>query len=111
MPASRRYHLAEAKERETLDKLLLDPGWLKAKLSATGNTHALVADYQQYGAGELQIFIGRTLRLTTGILARDPRQLMPQLLGRIMGCKGIGTTSFLKPCAASFRLPPSSQNV
>ncbi len=90
------HHLAEAKERDRLDKLLLDPGWLKAKLSATGSPQALVADYEQYGAGELQNFIGRTLRLTTAILARDPRQLMPQLLGRIMNCKGIGTTSFLE---------------
>ena len=26
------HHLADAQEREKLDKLLLDPGWLKAKL-------------------------------------------------------------------------------
>ena len=31
------HHLAEAGEREKLDALLLDPGWLKAKLDATGN--------------------------------------------------------------------------
>jgi hypothetical protein len=76
------YHLAEAMERERLDALLLDPGWLKEKLAATGNPHALVADYQQHGASELQNFIGRTLRLTTGICTRDQRQLIPQLLGR-----------------------------
>ena len=63
-----------------------------------------------YGVGELQNFIGRTLRLTTGILARDPRQLMPQLLGRIMNCKGVGTTGFLEAVRRHFRLPPSSQN-
>jgi hypothetical protein len=28
--------------------LLLDPGWLKAKLEATANTQALVAGYQLY---------------------------------------------------------------
>ena len=37
------HHLAEADEREKLDTLLLDPGWLKAKLAATGNPSALVA--------------------------------------------------------------------
>ena len=32
------HHLAEAKERDRLDTLLLDPGWLKAKLEATANS-------------------------------------------------------------------------
>ena len=32
------HHLAEASEREKLDALLLDPGWLKAKLEATGES-------------------------------------------------------------------------
>jgi APAF-1 helical domain len=99
-------HLAEAMERERLDALLLNPGWLKEKLAATGNPQALVADYQQHGAGELQNFIGRTLRLTAGICARDQRQLIPQLLGRIMSCKGIGTTDFLEAARRSFRLLP-----
>src|SRR5208283_2309353 len=90
------HHLAAAEERESLDELLLDPGWLKAKLSATGSPLALITDYEQHGAGELQNFIGRTLRLTAGILARDQRQLMPQLLGRIMNCRGAGTGGFLE---------------
>jgi APAF-1 helical domain/WD domain, G-beta repeat len=102
-PRTRRYfylylphHLAAAQEREKLDRLLLDPGWLKAKLLATSSPQALVADYEQHGVGELQTFIGRTLRLTTGILARDERQLIPQLLGRIMGCKAFGAAEFLE---------------
>src|SRR5271166_5780810 len=99
------HHLAEAKERDRLDMLLLDPGWLKAKLSTTGNSHALVADYERYGAGDLQNFIGRTLRLTAGILARDQRQLMPQLLGRIMNCKGVGTTAFLEAARSQISPP------
>jgi hypothetical protein len=98
------HHLAEAMERERLDALLLDPGWLKEKLAATGKPQALVTDYQQHGAGELQNLIGRTLRLTSGILVRDQRQLIPQLLGRIMGSKGIGTTDFLE--AARRHLSP-----
>src|SRR5271166_5473500 len=99
------HHLAEAKERDRLDMLLLDPCWLKAKLSTTGNSHALVADYERYGTGELQNFIGRTLRLTAGILARDQRQLMPQLLGRIMNCKGVGTTAFLEAARSQISPP------
>jgi len=76
------HHLRESGGRETLDALLLDPGWLRAKLEATGSPQALVADYEQHGHGQMQRLIGRTLRLTAGILARDERQLLPQLLGR-----------------------------
>ncbi len=89
------FHLAAAQERPKLDALLLDPSWLKAKLEATGSPAVLVADYDQHGVSELQNFIGRTLRLTTGICARDPRQLIPQLLGRMLSCKTIGAADFL----------------
>jgi WD40 repeat protein len=87
-------HLHEAGDRVALDAKLLDPGWLKAKLAATASPLGLVADYENFGHGEVQSLIGRTLRLTAGICARDPRQLMPQLLGRLMASK--------KPSAASF---------
>jgi hypothetical protein len=97
------YHLAEAGERETVDALLTGPRWLETKLATTG-PEALVADFERYGAGQLQTFIGQTLRLTTGILARDRRQLMPQLLGRVMGCKAGGAAEFLK--AARRQLSP-----
>jgi TIR domain/NB-ARC domain/APAF-1 helical domain len=53
------HHLAVAGERDRLDALLLDPGWLKEKLAATGTPQSLVADYQQHGSGELANFIGR----------------------------------------------------
>ena len=89
--ASRRYyflhrpaHLDAAGDRGALDAILQDPAWLKAKLEATGSPQALVADYDQFAQGELQDLIGRTLRLTSGICARDKRQLIPQLHGRLM---------------------------
>jgi hypothetical protein len=46
------YHLAEAKERERLDSLLLDPSWLAAKLAATATPVALIADYDRYAVSE-----------------------------------------------------------
>jgi hypothetical protein len=46
--------LAEANERQKLDSLLLDPSWLDAKLAATANTAALIADYDYYAVGESQ---------------------------------------------------------
>ncbi len=89
--ASRRYyfmqrpaHLDAAGDRAALDAILQDPAWLKAKLEATGGPLDLVADYDQFAQGELQDLIGRTLRLTSGICARDKRQLVPQLHGRLL---------------------------
>src|SRR5262245_9688545 len=46
-------HLAAAQDRDTLDRLLLDPGWLEAKLAVTSSPQGLVADYEQYGSGQL----------------------------------------------------------
>lgn len=89
-------HLAGADDRATLDQILLDPGWLQAKLTATKSPQALVADYEQHGITPMQNFIGRTLRLTSGICARDPRQLLPQLAGRLMSCDDPGAPRFLE---------------
>jgi WD40 repeat protein len=89
------HHLAEAGERNRLDALLLDPAWLMAKLAATGNPLGLVLDYQQYGAGEAQNLVGRTLRLINGILARDGRQLPLQLADRLARVETVGIPAFV----------------
>jgi WD40 repeat protein len=94
------HHLDEAGEREKLDALLLDPAWLKAKLDATRNPVALFLDYQQYGAGEAQSLVGRALRLIGGICARDPSQLLPQLIGRLTGCEAAPLPSFVETAGA-----------
>ena len=99
-------HLAEAGERRRLDALLTNPAWLKAKLEATGNPAAMVSDYEQYANSELQQYIGRTLRLTSGICARDRRQLIPQFLGRFSRGKAAKTRDFL--AAARGQLSPPS---
>ena len=94
------HHLAEAGEREKLDALLLDPAWLKAKLDATRNPLGLFLDYQQYGAGEAQSLIGRTLRLISGICARDPSQLLPQLIGRLAAFEAAPLPTFVETARA-----------
>jgi WD40 repeat protein len=90
------HHLAEAGEREKLDALLLDPGWLKAKLEGTHDPESLVADYQRFGAGEAHSLVGRTLRLITGVLTRDAHQLPAQLIGRLEGVEAVATTGFVQ---------------
>ena len=54
----------------------------------------------------MQSLIGRTLRLTAGICARDPRQLLPQLLGRLMACDATRPhRRFLQPRASALIRP------
>jgi hypothetical protein len=88
-------HLHEAGDLAALDARLLDPAWMQAKLAATASPLALVGDYEKFGHGQMQSLIGRTLRLTSGICARDPRQLMPQLLGRLMTATDPAAPAFL----------------
>ena len=99
-------HLAEAGKHERLDSLLLDPGWLKAKLDAIANPQALVEDYWRYGgAGEAQRLIGRALQLITGICARDGRQLLPQLIGRLAASESVAGSAFLESARRIVRRP------
>ncbi len=99
------YHLAAAQEREKLDALLLDPAWLKAKLEATGMPSALVSDYAEYGHSEAQKLVVQTLQLTAGICARDARQVLPQLLGRLFGFEAIAATDFLNKARRNLSPP------
>jgi hypothetical protein len=57
------------------------------------------------GVGELQNFIGRTLRLAAGICTRDQRQFIPQLLGRIMRGTSASTADFLKAAPEQLSTP------
>jgi hypothetical protein len=98
-------HLDEAGEREKLDALLLDPGWLQTKLAATGSPTALVVDYNQFGRSEMHSLICRTLLLTSGICARDQRQLLPQMLGRLMACTDPSAPAFLAKAKSLLWLP------
>ena len=90
-------HLHEAGEREVLDGLLLDPQWMQRKLDALDGPMPLIADYDNlvYDRQSMPRNIGRTLRLTSGILIRDRRQLLPQLLGRLMASKDPAAEDFL----------------
>jgi hypothetical protein len=77
-------HLVKANDEETLGRLLLDPNWLNSKLKITDDPRSLAADFQrmQHRNTEWEL-IGKTIELTMNILAGDPRQLFPQILGRI----------------------------
>jgi hypothetical protein len=81
-------HLAAAGERPALDAILENPAWLREKFNALGSSQPLIADFEQFGHGNAQALIDRALRMTSGICARDKRQFIPQLFGRLMGQAG-----------------------
>jgi WD40 repeat protein len=69
--------------RDALSGVLLDYGWLQAKLDRAG-IHALLADLALGPPGEDDPTqkLARALEQSTYVLADDPAQLAPQLLGR-----------------------------
>ncbi|MEQ1619378.1 MAG: hypothetical protein ABL883_13665, partial [Terricaulis sp.] len=81
------FQLFHAGMRERLDALLTDPAWIGRKVQAFAGAREIVEDYNRFAksSDRLQSLIVRTLQLCTGILARDPRQVMVQLHGRLIG--------------------------
>ncbi len=93
------FHLAICNRKDELKKLLLDPGWMQAKLQAS-DVVALLADYNlalsvvapdtssaageaSDDRGDLLRLVHHSLRVSAQVLARDKNQLAAQLLGRI----------------------------
>jgi WD40 repeat protein len=92
------WHLSQAADHNTLDALLIEPAWLKAKLDAIGRPLALLRDYERYGRTPLHDLIAQVLRLLVGTLTRDPGQLALQLLGRFPEYRDGSAAQFLSAC-------------
>jgi WD40 repeat protein len=75
------YQLFHAGRRARLDEILMAPDWMQQKLAVAG-IRALIDDYQ-YAHTQAHRLTGQTLELAAGVLARDPRQLIPQIIGRM----------------------------
>jgi hypothetical protein len=73
--------LHHARRWSRLDEILMAPDWMQQKLGVSG-PRPLIDDYQ-YARTQAQKLTGQTLELVAGPLARDQRQLMPQILGRM----------------------------
>jgi WD40 repeat protein len=86
------YHLIGARRSDALRQVLLDFGWMRAKLEAT-DPNALLADYDRLLAAnpkddEARLIQG-AIRLSAHILARDKDQLSGQLHGRLLPFKTV----------------------
>ncbi|WP_428266419.1 NB-ARC domain-containing protein [Haliangium sp.] len=117
------YHLRGAEQVDELAALLLDFGWLEAKLGAAGVTE-LIADYEllptEHPLSRDARLVRDALRLSSHVLARDPGQLPGQLIGRLGGfdraptapltgllarCRGPHSYGWLEPIVANL-IPP-----
>jgi len=83
------YHLAEAEDLATLGSLLFDYDYLEAKLAAA-DVNSLLGDYEvlickENVEAETARLVQGALRLSSNVLAKHPRQLAVQILGRLAG--------------------------
>ena len=80
------HQLFHAGMQERLDELLRDPAWIDLIVRALAGTREIVEDYQRFAKdGDPQkSLICSTLQLCSGILSRDPNQVMAQLYGRFL---------------------------
>jgi WD40 repeat protein len=78
------FHLARAERFEQLDQLLVNFAWLERKLAVAGISD-LLADYSHRQARPPDVdLVHDALQLSANILARHPRQLASQLVGRLL---------------------------
>lgn len=77
------YSMDGANRPAELRELLLEPKWLHAKLIAT-DVASLIADFDYQPEDECLRLLQQAIRLSSGVLARDPGQFASQILGRLL---------------------------
>jgi hypothetical protein len=99
-------HLSEAGEHDAVAALLLEPQWMQNKLDALEDPLSLLEDYRKLGRGQAHIRIAKVLQLIMFVLRKGPRQLIPQLLGRLSAAHHTDLRAFLEK-ARTLALPPT----
>lgn len=87
-------HLRNGGEGPAADALSIDPRWMQSKLETVG-IRALLADYAGYLHDTAQGVVGSTLALVAQAVAHWPRQLAPQLIGRLTADDAAGLAACL----------------
>ncbi len=90
-------HLKLAGREDELRELLLEPRWLQAKLQAAG-AHALTLDYEELPEDEDLRLVQGALRLSSHVIERDPDQLAPQMMGRLLEFESQALTGLREGC-------------
>lgn len=82
------YHLEEAGQSEILRGLLLDYGWVSAKLAAT-DVPSLLSDYDRLEGDNVVLLIRSALIISAAVLTQDKTALAHQLMGRLIPHRSI----------------------
>ena len=111
------YHMAAAGREQELRRLLLDPGWLQAKLDATDVT-SLITDFDRLPEDEALRLLQGAVRLSAHVIGKDPSQFASQMVGRLLTCADMpaierfsgevvdgAQTRWLRPLQAVLRPP------
>nr|MCU0474684.1 LpqB family beta-propeller domain-containing protein [Anaerolineae bacterium] len=77
------HHLSEGGQADALRALLLDFGWLRAKLGQT-DVQSLLSDAARLSADPAIGLLHDALSISAAVLAQDPDALAHQLLGRLI---------------------------
>ena len=88
------YHLKGGGRSGDLRNLLLDFDWLRAKLDAA-DVQALITDYDYLPEDSDLSLVQSALRLSAHILYKEPAQLGPQLIGRLLAADSEPVQQFL----------------
>ena len=86
------------REEELRREVLLEPRWLEAKLKAAG-AHALTLDYEELPDDEDVRRVQGAVRLSAHVLGKDPGQLAPQMVGRLLGFDSVAIEGFRTGCS------------
>jgi WD40 repeat protein len=81
------WHLMQAQRKRDLERILLDPAWMHAKLRVM-DVNALIADYEYVKPSVEMELIQGALRLSSHVLAADVAQFAGQMLGRLLPHSG-----------------------
>jgi len=98
------HHLAEADQLDKLRVLLLDYGWLRAKLQAT-DTPAVLAEYDRLPDDPAIALVRSALVISAAVLTRDSAALAHQLMGRLIPHR---TQSDIRAFTDGIESPPQS---
>lgn len=98
------YQLFHAGNKNDLDQLLRSPNWLLAKLVAF-NIQEIVLDLQDFGVEAIHAQLEQTLRLSAGIIGRDKRQLLAQLICRLSASTHLEVVEFVASVRRLLKMP------
>jgi transcriptional regulator with XRE-family HTH domain len=97
-------HLRAAGKGDELRQLLLEPGWLRARLAARA-VSGLLSDYDEVPADADVRLVQGALRLSAHVLAEEPGQLAGQLLGRLSSVASSAVQGLLQQAGAQVAWP------